>query len=111
MMVVEKVDASQLEDEDTQDEVEQDKPATVQDAASGADSRYNEGEILRVLSSLPRGLPSTLWGMNMDELAEEVSRAERSMSSEGEPLIKVRGKRYYGDPKDIGNFLQLYKMK
>jgi hypothetical protein len=64
-----------------------------------------------MLSSLPRGLPSTLWGMEMEELAGEVSRAERSISSEGDLLIKLRGKWYFGDPKDIGNFLQLYKKK
>jgi hypothetical protein len=111
MTVIKKVDVSQLEDEDTQDEVLQDKPATTQEAHSQADQRYGEGEILKMLSSLPRGLPSTLWGMEMEELAGEVSRAERSISSEGDLLIKLRGKWYFGDPKDIGNFLQLYKKK
>jgi hypothetical protein len=108
MTVVQKVDAAELEDMEHEDRIPDSVTSLPQPPPPRMENRFEEGDILKVLSSLPRGLPSTLWGMDMEELAGEVSRAEQSRSPDGDLLIKVRNKWYYGDPKDIGNYLQKY---
>jgi len=69
----------------------------------------SHNDVLKALSSLPRGLPSTLWGIDMDDLAEQVSRSEYRISTEGDAIVRLGARWYYGDPKDIGRFLQLYR--
>jgi chitodextrinase len=78
---------------------------------AAARGQFSENEILKALSSLPRGLPSSLSGMDMDALAATVAKAEYRENSEGDLLVKVRNKWYYGDPRDVGNYLQNYKGK
>jgi hypothetical protein len=70
---------------------------------------YTKAMMLDKLTSLPRGLPSGLWGKDMDELAENIMNGEFSASPDGDPVVKLGRKWYYGDPKDLGNFLQPYK--
>jgi hypothetical protein len=103
MRVVDKVSSEELEDED--------EPAPIAPPKKVRGGRPSEGDILKVLSSLPRGLPSTLWGMEIEELASEVSRGEYRKTADDELLVKVRNKWYFGDPKDIGTYLQLYRGK
>jgi hypothetical protein len=69
----------------------------------------SEVELLQVLSSLPRGLPSTLWGKSMEDLALEVVNGKYAETTQGDVIVQLRRKWYYGDPHDIGTFLQLYK--
>jgi len=70
------------------------------------DKSYNQEQILQTLTSLPRGLPSTLWGMDMDELASELMIAEYSHNNNGDVIVKIGKKWYFGDPKELGNYLQ-----
>jgi hypothetical protein len=72
-------------------------------------TRYSHSLVLKTLSSLPRGLPSTLWGKDMDELAEEIVNAEYGEAEDGSTIVKIGKKWYYGDPKDVGTYLQIYK--
>jgi hypothetical protein len=65
-----------------------------------------EKRILKGLSSLPRGLPSSLAGMDLSELVEKVARAEQRTGPDGETLVKVAKRWYYGDEKDPSTFLQ-----
>ncbi len=69
----------------------------------------NEVKLLQVLSSLPRGLPSTLWGKDMEELALEIVNGKYAETSQGDVIVQLRRKWYYGDPADIGTFLQSFK--
>jgi hypothetical protein len=73
--------------------------------------RYTENDILKALTSLPRGLPSSLWGMEMEELAARASTGEYRTSDEGDLLVKIGNKWYFGNPADVGSYLQLYKGK
>jgi len=73
------------------------------------DLAAREGQILRALSSLPRGLPSSLWGMDIEVLAATVALAERSASPEGETIVRINTRWYYGDEKNLGLFMQQYK--
>lgn len=69
----------------------------------------NEQEIMNVLTNLPRGVPSSLWGLAVDELATEILKAEYALTPSGAPLVQVRGKWYRGDLEDASTYLQAYE--
>jgi regulator of protease activity HflC (stomatin/prohibitin superfamily) len=60
------------------------------------------------LELLPLGLPESLWGMNLEELAEAIVEGEERKSRTGMPLVKVRGRWYYNDPRDMSTFMKEY---
>jgi hypothetical protein len=68
-----------------------------------------EGRVLKALSSLPRGLPSSLWGLDMDVLASRVASGERRESPDGEMLVKINNRWYFGDEDNPGLFMQEYR--
>jgi len=68
-----------------------------------------ESRVLKALSSLPRGLPSTLWGMEMQTLASKVVSGERKDSPDGDLLVKIGNRWYYGDETNLGLFMQEFK--
>jgi hypothetical protein len=68
-----------------------------------------EGKILKTFSSLPRGLPSSLWGIELDDLASKVVGGERRDSPDGDMLVKIGHRWYYGDEANVGTFMQEYK--
>jgi len=76
-----------------------------------AGKSYTKEQILQTLSSLPRGLPSTLWGREMDDLSKDIVDAEYSHTPEGDVIVKLGKKWYFGDPKDLGTYLQPFKEK
>ena len=70
-----------------------------------------ESRILTALSSLPRGLPSSLWGMELEELAARITRAERKENPQGDLIVKVNNRWYFGDETNLGLFMQEYKRR
>ena len=70
---------------------------------------YTKEQILHNLTSLPRGLPSTLWGRDMDDLSKDLVEAEYSHTPDGDVIVKLGKKWYFGDPKDLGTYLQQFK--
>jgi hypothetical protein len=64
--------------------------------------------ILKALSSLPRGLPSSLWGIEMEDLANKVTQAQRRWSPEGDIIINIDNHWYYGDERNLGLFMQKF---
>jgi hypothetical protein len=72
-------------------------------------NNYTKEQILHKLSSLPRGLPSTLWGREMDDLSKDLVEAEYSHTPDGDVIVKLGKKWYFGDPKDLGTYLQQFK--
>jgi hypothetical protein len=69
----------------------------------------DETDALGTLSSLPRGLPASLSGKSMDELAEALSKAEFAETAEGDIIVRIRKKWYHGDAKEVDTYLQPYK--
>jgi hypothetical protein len=65
-----------------------------------------ESTVLKALSSLPRGLPSTLWGIEMDDLASRIVNAERKDSPDGDQLVRINNRWFYGDETNLGMFMQ-----
>jgi len=45
----------------------------------------------------------------MDVLAEDISKGEYREDPEGLVIVKVYKRWYYGDPQDVGTFMQPYK--
>jgi len=68
-----------------------------------------ESTVLKALSSLPRGLPSPLWGIEMDDLASRIVGAERKDSPDGDMLVRINNRWFYGDETNLGMFMQEYK--
>jgi hypothetical protein len=73
------------------------------------ETAMRESRVLKALSSLPRGLPSALWGIDIDELASRVVSGERKDSPDGKLLVRIGSRWYYGDETDPGLFMQEYK--
>jgi len=69
----------------------------------------DETEALGTLSSLPRGLPSSLSGKSMDELAEDLSRADFAETTDGDIIVRIKKKWYHGDQKEVDTYLQPYR--
>jgi len=65
--------------------------------------------MLKALSSLPRGLPSPLWGIDMEDLAARIVSAEHRSSPEGDRLVRINNRWFYGDETNLGMFMQEYK--
>jgi hypothetical protein len=70
---------------------------------------YTRVDILKLISSLPRGLPSELWGKDLDDLADEILNGEYSKASDGGPIVKLGRKWFSADPKDMGTYMRPYK--
>jgi hypothetical protein len=104
MAVMSKISADELEEPE-------EPPAPKKMAARRLEDETaaREGRILKALTSLPRGLPSSLWGMDMDELVAEVASAEKKTSPEGETLVRINARWYFGDDRNAGLFMQEYK--
>jgi hypothetical protein len=65
--------------------------------------------ILNSLSSLPRGLPSVLSLMELDELADMIADGERKTSAEGDELVRVNHRWFLADENDPVRFMQEYQ--
>jgi len=111
IQVVSRVSTGDLEEDELPEPGPEPRvPAPAQPRA-GTGGRPSEGDILKALSSLPRGLPSTLWGMELEELASAVSSGEYRQTAGGDVLVRVGNRWYFGNHKDIGTYLQQYKGK
>lgn len=64
---------------------------------------------LKTLSNIPRGLPGSLSGRSMDELAEELVMAQFAETEDGDTIVKLGKKWYFGDPKQADTYLQPFK--
>ena len=89
------------------------KPAST-DLPGGATRIANpfkdETVALKTLSNIPRGLPGSLSGRSMDELAEELVLAQFAETPDGDTIVKLGKKWYFGDPKQADTYLQPYKI-
>jgi uncharacterized membrane protein len=68
-------------------------------------------EVMKVLTQLPRGLPTTLWGKDMSQLAREIVDGPKRTCPDGSEYVKIDGKWYKADHTNVGTFLSEYKEK
>ena len=61
---------------------------------------------MKVLTQLPAGLPTSLWGWDMSELSRTIANGERRKSPDGIPLVMIKGRWYIADRSDLGSFLR-----
>jgi hypothetical protein len=90
--------------------------APIPDPASSSESRkagiwidQREAALTRVrraLDTLPAGLPRSLWGWQVDELAVAVVDGEKRTTSSGATVVEIDGQWYMADPDRIAGFLK-----
>ena len=66
-------------------------------------------EVMRAITQLPRGLPSSLSHWDISDLAKAVVRGERRTFKNGESLVKIKGTWYLADHVSVGTFLHEWK--
>jgi len=66
----------------------------------------SESEALKILSSLPRGMPASLNRYGIEELAEILQKAHFSETSDEDIVVKIGSKLYHGDTRAMTTFLQ-----
>ena len=63
-------------------------------------------EVMKALTQLPRGLPTTLWDKDMAELAKEIVDGPKRTAPDGTLLVQLEGAWYTADHRRIGTFLR-----
>jgi hypothetical protein len=66
-------------------------------------------EVMKILTQLPRGLPTALWGREMAELARDIVDGETKTVEDGTPLALINGRWYIVDVENVGTFLREWK--
>jgi uncharacterized membrane protein len=66
-------------------------------------------EIMKVLTQLPRGLPTSLWGKDMSRLAKEIVDGPKRTADDGTHMVQIDGRWYSSDHRKMGKFLQEWK--
>ncbi len=69
----------------------------------------NLAKVRKALDMLPSGLPQSLWGWHVDELAVAVVDGDKRTTSTGATVVKVDGTWYHADPDDISLFLKEWR--
>jgi predicted GH43/DUF377 family glycosyl hydrolase len=106
MTIQEVVNIEDLDDDGALEELPMDPPTK---EVPRERAPLTEEGLAQLISSLPRGLPSSLWGMENRELARQVLQGERRTGDEGERLVRLGKRWYFADPEDVGTFLQPYQ--
>ena len=66
-------------------------------------------EVMKILTQLPRGLPTAFWSWDLSALAKEIVDGEHKTAPDGTPLVFISGKWYVADVNNVGTFLQWWK--
>jgi len=69
----------------------------------------NIARVREALDFLPSGLPQSLWGWHVDELAAAIVDGKKHRSSTGASLVEIDGLWYVADPSDIALFLKEWR--
>jgi DNA-binding Lrp family transcriptional regulator len=69
----------------------------------------SEKELFAILTNLPRGIPSHLWGLEMDDLVTSILKAKYGLTPRGYPVMNIKGKWFRGDIDDTSNYLAPYE--
>lgn len=80
--------------------------------AEELEERAHAGEVrdvMRALTQMPRGLPTSLSSKDMSELASQIVDGPKRTAPDGTPLVQVDGRWYTADHNITGQFLQEWK--
>ena len=66
-------------------------------------------EVMKVLTQLPRGMPTTLWGKDMSLLAREIVDGPKRTAPDGTELVQIDSRWYNSDHTNVGTFLSEWK--
>jgi hypothetical protein len=83
-------------------------PVTKEDEADRERTREIR-EMMRSLTQLPQGLPTTLWGWDMAELARATVDGPKRTASDGTGLVGIKGRWYNADRTNVGVFMREWK--
>ena len=64
---------------------------------------------MRALTQLPQGLPTSLAGWDMAELARTIVDGEKRTAADGTPLVLIKGRWYCADRSNVGTFAREWK--
>ena len=82
-----------------------DEPISEEEEAARAHATETR-DVMRLLTQLPRGLPTELWNMDMSLLAKEIVDGPKRTAPDGTPLVKIKRTWYSADRTSVGNFLR-----
>ncbi len=63
-------------------------------------------EVLRTLTQLPGGLPTTLSDWHLSDLAKAVVLGVKATGEDGRPIVGIRGRWYSADRRDLVTYMQ-----
>ena len=66
-------------------------------------------KVRKAMDMLPSGLPQSLWGWHVDELAVAVVDGDKRTASTGVTLVHIGDAWYHADPDDISFFLKEWR--
>ena len=66
-------------------------------------------EVMRALTQLPQGLPTSLSGWDMAELGAAIVDGPRRTAADGTPLVLIKGRWYCSDRGNVGTFAREWK--
>lgn len=66
-------------------------------------------EVMKALTAMPRGLPTTLWGKDITELGREIVDGPKKKASDGTLLVQIDERWYTADHSQAGAFLIEWK--
>ena len=66
-------------------------------------------EVMRALTQLPQGLPTSLGGWDMSALAREVISGEKKTLPDGTVVVNINGKWYNANRTNAGRFMREHK--
>ncbi len=95
-------------EEPEQLDIETVTPPTEEDLADRAHAGVVR-EVMKLLTQLPRGMPTTLWGKDIATLAREIVDGPKKTAPDGATLVEVEGRWYYADHTKLGTFLMEFK--
>jgi hypothetical protein len=70
----------------------------------------DEAGLTNAIKNLPLGIPSSLWGIPLPSLVKAIISAERGLTTDGTPIIMLKGKWYHADSR-AKDFLTVYDGK
>ncbi len=106
LAVLEVVRTEDLDDTSAFEELEDVPPP---EKAPPPDGALEEEDMVKLISSLYGGLPSSLWGKDARELVGMVARGERRVGEDGGQLVRLGTRWYHADTRDRRSFLQVYR--
>jgi hypothetical protein len=66
-------------------------------------------EVMKALTNIPRGLPSSLWNWSISDLAKAVVDGTKRTAPDGTPLVEINNSWYIVDASNAGTYMNEWK--